>query len=1474
MASTTVSPSQAAAAGCQAYLIQVSYVQTKQGHPGSDNGPTEYTTTYKCSARAADGWKFDHMEVTFLTHCTMWNTKYYGSGSSPSPDSTKTVTLGAGETTSVVTYSLETCAISLDSDGYHGDHHCYVTSPTVVTAYFTSTSDTKLTATVNVSATAGGSATGGGTRTGYDGDVASWALVAMCSNDSKYEFVGWTYANDSTILCESLTYPFEHTFRAGVKSTTYNIVANFRSRTSVTLVTKPSVSGVYWFTSPRSSTIIRPVEGQTSATFLAQATYSPPDAKTEKTYEFVRWTTSDSGVSIVSPTSKQTTVSVNYGEDGSSRTVTLIAELKSIKKYTVTINVAVDGSGGGIVSGGGTKSCEAGEKYCADVWAMPFIGYEFTGWTASQGSAPKDAEGSVCLTASTNEDRNTVTLTAHFKKSETGTETIQPETVQPAPETVEPGTETTGTETAERGWIRVDVSAEPDTMGGASGGSTTSGDVGDKRTFTLEAWSYDKSKYKFVGWYLGSTKVSDSEEYFPVHVIPEGTTEDSPAVFSYVAKFDYADRAIHVVTWPDPTTSGWTTTPEDKTLVRSGTESAATINVVATQSSTFGSDKKKYRFDHWSGSGCTFTNASSPFTSVSIPYPAEGESSPKEVTLTAVCIEEEKKVVTFETKVDGNGTASGDTTVTVYKGEQACATLTATPKAGSKFKHWTHNGSVVSTNRVAEVCVKATDATASRMQTYVAVFEKRKIKIHTGVITGGFGDGGWTTLPGDQTVEQQGMELSYTFDLIAANSSEDADQEKKYDFDHWEIGVGEGVFEDASSARTNFTVNFPTDDGEGDYEVSVAAVLKEREKVTVRIEVGAEAGGQAYCAYEPAEYYVGDVITTTIFAIPDDGHAFCWWERNGNVTDLADVTEVSVVADAKSPVTVFNAVFTGGETETTGTGTETTKPETTGPESKESASVRVTVASFDLNKGRVSGGGYSYGHVGDSYSIEVKAWALAGTNYVFDGWYENGVKVSTSATYNVTGTLKSGTSSSPEVRGLTADFREITETGDERAIRIITKPEIENAGWSTSPQNVTYVRSGTEMAATVNISANRDAVFGADGKKYVFAGWSGTGGTIIDASKEFTSVSVPYPETAGTVTEVVYTAKLVEADKVTMHFATSADGKGTTHGDADITAYVGEKVCADLSASPANGYWFRRWKYKGNEVSTERQFTACLVASAELARYQQVYTAVFEKKKVVVTTAVDRAGTGWVTLPEREEHIYDGKSNQVVVSLNIVKRAASDDGQEYEFDHWAIVVGDGTLNVPEVRDADLTTTYPSDSDESGVKYVHVVAVMKKEGTGTETTKPGTETTKPGTETTKPGTETTKYETTPVDDEDGVVIFFARAEVDRAGKAHGTVDPTKKVVRAKQGTTAEFVSTATPNKGYTFIGWYEGSVLVTQNPTLYVYKTVTEADQTYTYVAKFSRKSGNILYDPGSCQILYGTKCTILYEDGGGETGSY
>lgn len=541
-----VSPVAADDAGCFAALCQVSRAQTAWGHPGSDNGPSVWTTTWAVDANAADGWYLDYIDVQVVTRCTMWNSQYHGSDPRPA-DRVTSFRLAAGGTF-VTKTSTETCAIALSDSGYHGDHHTYVQEVLSVVAHF-STSPTPETGTSNwgaesggidpgagdevsgtakdpwtASADGGGSQTesvpdpswiqvnvsaspsgmgvvaGGGLRQGRVGEMATFGLSAKPLDPLKFRFVKWT-RNGATVGTDESIFP-QFRYQAGTTAaspTTYNYTAVFEQiapSVSVKAEMSPSVS--YWRVSPSDRERRYKTGDNTVEVFqvFAWAQGEEPSDPAEQ-YRFDHWeiTGGSEYATISDPRNQTANVRVEYGSGGTDRDVTVQAVLLSNKPYAVQISAVAGNPAMGDVSGGLYKiDAVEGVKYCTRLSATPRAGYRFTGWSSDKGGSASSADFNACLTCSPDESQNSVTWTANFELDPDAP--IIPEFTGSVggggsggeSGSGEPPPEWSGT--TERSAVRVTVTCDETkgtaTVGGAASALRT-GYVGQTRTLSLEA---------------------------------------------------------------------------------------------------------------------------------------------------------------------------------------------------------------------------------------------------------------------------------------------------------------------------------------------------------------------------------------------------------------------------------------------------------------------------------------------------------------------------------------------------------------------------------------------------------------------------------------------------------------------------------------------------------------------------------------------------------------------------------------------------------------------------------------------------------------------------------------------------------------------------------------------------------------------------------------------------------------------------
>lgn len=105
-----------------------------------------------------------------------------------------------------------------------------------------------------------------------------------------------------------------------------------------------------------------------------------------------------------------------------------------------------------------------------------------------------------------------------------------------------------------------------------------------------------------------------------------------------------------------------------------------------------------------------------------------------------------------------------------------------------------------------------------------------------------------------------------------------------YTFTGWTVVSGDAVISDAAAAQTTFTVGNQNVVVKPNFSLSLTPIDPSVVKFNVKVSVADDKGGSASCSPEAAA--TGE--TVTIFATPDDGYEFDYWEVASGDIELAD----------------------------------------------------------------------------------------------------------------------------------------------------------------------------------------------------------------------------------------------------------------------------------------------------------------------------------------------------------------------------------------------------------------------------------------------------------------------------------------------------------------------------------------------------------------------------------------------------------
>lgn len=105
-----------------------------------------------------------------------------------------------------------------------------------------------------------------------------------------------------------------------------------------------------------------------------------------------------------------------------------------------------------------------------------------------------------------------------------------------------------------------------------------------------------------------------------------------------------------------------------------------------------------------------------------------------------------------------------------------------------------------------------------------------------------------------------------------------------YVFTGWTIDSGDAVIDDARAAQATLTVGNQNVEIKANFSLSLTPIDPSVIKFNVKVSVADDEGGSASCSPEAAA--TGE--TVTIFAAPDDGYEFDYWEVASGGIELAD----------------------------------------------------------------------------------------------------------------------------------------------------------------------------------------------------------------------------------------------------------------------------------------------------------------------------------------------------------------------------------------------------------------------------------------------------------------------------------------------------------------------------------------------------------------------------------------------------------
>jgi hypothetical protein len=836
--------------------------------------------------------------------------------------------------------------------------------------------------------------------------------------------------------------------------------------------------------------------------------------------EFVNWT---EGSTIVSASSSL--------EFAASENRTLKANFKK-KKFTigVTSNPAA----------GGQNSSNSVYEYGTEITlnASPNTDYCFVNWTVNGVEVSANSSYKSTVTDNAN-------IVANFKKCYT-----------------------------------IQLAATGDGVGTLAG----EGIYSENASVTIKATPSDNSR--FIGWYKGATLYSTIKE------LTFTTTES----LSLTARFDYITHLITV----SVNNSNYGTIKIGDEYINGSSDGARFIHNT-TCNLTAEPYNDQYTFKNWTENGTVVSTDNLYSFLVTTDRDLVANFKIKQYTLT------------LQTSDGGTVTGQG-----LYN-YNATATMRATPNTGYSFVNWTNNGVEYSKN--------ATETTLMTVdRTYQANFAKKSFAITLSTTTGGTVSGsdsyeygstcivtattnsGYAFVNWTEGTTVVSTNASYSFTVSAARTLK-ANFAKTYTIT-LQSGTGgsasgQGTFNSGSTCTVtaspytgykfaNWTEGTTSVSTNTAYSFTVSAnkTLKANFEVqTFSIALEASTGGTV-----SGQGTFNSGSNNTVIATPSSGYNFVSWTENGAIVS----TSASYTFTVNSPrslkanfvIKTFAITLetsTGGTVSGQGTfnyGASNTITATSnegynfvswtenGTVVSSSASYTFTVnstrslkANFAIKTFAItletSTGGTVSGQGTFNYGTNNTVTATPNEGYDFVGWTENGVIVSTSASY--TFTVNS-------TRSLKANF----------AIKTFAITLETSTGGTVSGQGTFNYSSSITVSATPS-------------SDYAFLNWT-EGSTVLstDASYTFT-VSA----------DRTLKANFIKTYTITLQSGTggSATGQGTYNSGSNCT----------VTAIPNSGYKFANWTEGTTVVSTNSSYSFTVNANKTLkANFEQTFSVTLE----------------------------------------------------------------------------------------------------------------------------------------------------------------------------------------------------------------------------------------------------------------------
>ncbi len=509
------------------------------------------------------------------------------------------------------------------------------------------------------------------------------------------------------------------------------------------------------------------------------------------------------------------------------------------------------------------------------------------------------------------------------------------------------------------------------------------------------------------------------------------------------------------------------------------------------------------------------------------------------------------------------------------------------------------------------------------------------------------------------------------------------------------------------------------------------AVFGDEAKVTVSYIASPSNGGTVSRGSDLVLKQTGN-ITNDVTATENEGFEFVNWTVNGKVVSTK---KVLTAGDINS-----NAKLNGAYVETTFTANFRAK-------------TQYTVTGTIDNGGTVTNESQTIYSGGNSKQMRFNA---------ADGYYITEITVN-------------GESQTVEKYQTEYIFGE--KYGVDKSYEVVVK---------TSPietLTINFVPNNTDMGAVSIPSQTVKATDSSVAKSvtatpepgYNFVEWK-LGDKSVSSDATFTPNK---PET-GWVDGMTYTAVFAEVNKVTIHFVSEDENKGTVSGEANQSLNPVRGNATTVTAVPKDGYEFAGWYLGNDEVGSTAEFKP---DRPSIGWSEVTYTAKFTEKKVTIRYEATTGGT--VTSASEEVNAVTGEPNGSTARPN----------EGYAFDKWTTDrEGNNTLSlyntfVPTKADGTVWT----DGTTYYAQFKKVASVIKY-----------------------------------------------RSENAEYGLVNGLAITQETVYVADSEDVKG--ATATAKAGYEFIGWYLDGSDTPYSTDISITPDKPAADTSVTYVAKFREKA--------------------------------